>query len=157
MRPHPRIRKTVKWGGAVVCALLLVVWIESKWYIASWISTHDLQAHISQGGLFLMFGRLSEMPYSQNFFELRQYSEVFCWSVQWTTCPGITVIGLPLWPGVIVALAITLAAWRLDRIAWFEARQHLCPKCNYSRTGLAPEAVCPECGIGSKSAADQRG
>ena len=29
MKPHPRIRKTIKWGGAAVTLLLVVVWIDS--------------------------------------------------------------------------------------------------------------------------------
>ena len=31
MKPHPRIRKTIKWGGAAVTVLLVVVWIGSGW------------------------------------------------------------------------------------------------------------------------------
>jgi hypothetical protein len=31
MKPHPRIRRTIKWGGSVVTALLVVVWIASGW------------------------------------------------------------------------------------------------------------------------------
>src|SRR5258708_976615 len=31
MKPHPRIRKTVKWGGAAVTVLLVVLWIGSGW------------------------------------------------------------------------------------------------------------------------------
>ena len=34
MKPHPRIRKTIKWGGAVVTVLLVVVWIASGWWFA---------------------------------------------------------------------------------------------------------------------------
>ena len=29
MKPHPRIRKTIKWGGAVVTVLLVGVWVDS--------------------------------------------------------------------------------------------------------------------------------
>jgi hypothetical protein len=29
VKPHPRIRKTIKWGGAAVTVLLAVVWIGS--------------------------------------------------------------------------------------------------------------------------------
>lgn len=32
MKPHPRIRKAVKWGGAAVTVLLVVVWIGSGWW-----------------------------------------------------------------------------------------------------------------------------
>jgi len=29
MKPHPRIRKAIKWGGAAVTVLLVVLWIEA--------------------------------------------------------------------------------------------------------------------------------
>src|SRR5581483_8527771 len=34
MKPRPRIRKTIKWGGAAVTVLLVVVWIGSAWAAA---------------------------------------------------------------------------------------------------------------------------
>ncbi len=36
MKPHPRIRKTIKWGGAVVTVLLVVVWGGSGWWDVVW-------------------------------------------------------------------------------------------------------------------------
>ena len=36
MKPHPKIRKTIKWGGAVVTVLLVVVWIGSGWWGAEY-------------------------------------------------------------------------------------------------------------------------
>lgn len=38
MKPHPGIRKTIKWGGALVTLLLLVVWI------------HDIREFMITGG-----------------------------------------------------------------------------------------------------------
>ena len=35
MKPHPRVRKTIKWGGAVVTVVLLVVWIGTGWVFLS--------------------------------------------------------------------------------------------------------------------------
>jgi rubrerythrin len=51
-----------------------------------------------------------------------------------------------LWPLVLAALALTLYAWHLDTLARRRARLNFCPKCNYDRTGLPKDAVCPECG-----------
>ena len=34
MKSHPRIRKAIKWGGAAVTVLLVVVWIGSAWCCA---------------------------------------------------------------------------------------------------------------------------
>ena len=36
MKPHPRIRKTIKWGGAAATVLLVVVWIGSGWVVLGW-------------------------------------------------------------------------------------------------------------------------
>ena len=37
MKPHPRIRKTIKWGGAAVTVLLVVVWVGSGWLSVGWV------------------------------------------------------------------------------------------------------------------------
>ena len=39
MKPHPRIRKTVKWGGAAVSVVLMVAWVGSKWYEAGYMTS----------------------------------------------------------------------------------------------------------------------
>jgi hypothetical protein len=36
MRPHPRVRKTIKWSGAAVTLLLAVAWIGSAWAYLNW-------------------------------------------------------------------------------------------------------------------------
>ena len=36
MKPHPKLRKTIKWGGAVVTVLLVVVWVGSGWITVFW-------------------------------------------------------------------------------------------------------------------------
>jgi hypothetical protein len=52
------------------------------------------------------------------------------------------ILEIPLWiPWVLVA-APTAWLWWLDR----RTPHSLCPKCRYDRTGLAPDAACPECG-----------
>lgn len=44
MKPHPRIRKTIKYGGAALTLLLVVVWIGSGWvYLRSPDQTQNLQ------------------------------------------------------------------------------------------------------------------
>src|SRR6185295_4090222 len=34
--PYPRIRKTVKWGGAIVTVLLVALWLGSGWWTVQW-------------------------------------------------------------------------------------------------------------------------
>lgn len=56
-----------------------------------------------------------------------------------------SVVRLPLWlPAAVVTAATAWFWWRDRRFA----RPGLCPTCGYDRTGLAPDAVCPECGSG---------
>jgi hypothetical protein len=95
MTPHPRIRKTIKWGGAAVTVLLVVVWIS-----------------------------LSSIP----------------------ARPVPKEPGDPFLVLVGAFTLATVAAWRYDAEACKREQAHLCPKCNYDRTGIANDAVCPECG-----------
>ena len=152
VKPHPRIRKTVKWGGAVVSVLLVVVWIGSGWYNATWVSPHDLQAYVSRGQLVLIIGRVTNDRFTQNIFELRSDPGALYWGGRWRKFPTYTLVYLPVWPLAVAAAVAALAAWRLDRIAWLKSRPHLCPKCTYDRTGLAAGSVCPECGAAAASA-----
>lgn len=41
MKPHPRIRKTIKWGGAAVTVLLVVVWIWDGQLYVNWMSYRE--------------------------------------------------------------------------------------------------------------------
>jgi hypothetical protein len=144
MKPHPRIRKTIKWGGAVVTVLLVVVWIASRWWMFGWAGPNDYRlaargalmvAHVTTSGLGGGWGARRMRP------ELH-------WWIQWfDDADGWTLI-LPLWFPPALALIPTLVAWRLDVVAGRrqQARLNLCPKCHYDRAGLAAGAVCPECG-----------
>jgi hypothetical protein len=151
MTPRPRIRKAIKWGGAAVTALVVVVWIGSGWYSASWASTHDFQVHLTQGRLELLIGRAMQFPFSQNFFSLRRDPGSFYWGVHWIRMGkgAPVIVDIPLWLCVIAMFLPTLAIWRVDILVSRHeraARLNLCPKCGYDRAGLAIGAACPECG-----------
>ena len=151
MKPHPRIRKTVKWGGAAATVLLVVVWIGSGWWSASWyakgwnaigISRGLIELYGSNWGLaegFVVMDHVYQMDWS--FGPLHQ---VWGAGVASPVTPG--TFGLPLWAVVAPITSITALAWRLDARARRRTKLNLCPKCNYDRTGLAAGAVCPECG-----------
>ena len=73
----------------------------------------------------------------------------------YTGLSGLDVILLPwrpAWWGLLVNTAIYSTAWWITLgipgacLAWFRRRSGHCPVCGYARTGLAPGALCPECG-----------
>jgi hypothetical protein len=51
VKPHPRIRKTVKWGGAVASVLLVAVWIGSGWWRVGYAGTGGGCVSVSRGVL----------------------------------------------------------------------------------------------------------
>ena len=153
MKPHPRIRKTIKWGGAVVTVLLVVVWVGSGWWRGDWVGVHSSWGF--SGGAVYMAGH---RPYPAEWLGLTVNARVR--GSGWMLMPTTNLAGdnvdpkryrnyiLPLWIPTILTLAITYRAWHLDTLARRRAKLNLCSKCNYDRTGLAAGAVCPECGAG---------
>ena len=154
VKPHPKIRKTVKWGGAVVTVLLVVVWIGSAWRGGGWMSRHGAGLAVMPGTFVLS---LQSFPYENEFagWGLRHAPE----PMRWWFMGGRGNFGwnfwIPIWLPVLLSALATGAAWRLDALASRRARAGFCPKCNYDRIGLVPQAVCPECGTAAPPAAAQ--
>jgi len=161
MKPHPRIRKTAKWGGAVVTVLLAVVWLGSGWYLVRW--------GIAPGwAVFTECGRC-DVVYAPHFYNGHGAPSVerregpgasrgpAPFRLGWRYFHGLygkpTDRGgqeehwwVPHWPFVAIAAFVTVLGWGADFRASRRARLNCCPKCNYDRTGLAASTVCPECG-----------
>src|SRR5438045_122692 len=49
MKPHPRIRKAIKWGGAAVTVFFVVVWIGSGWWTFEWRYTPSRDVFVMAG------------------------------------------------------------------------------------------------------------
>jgi hypothetical protein len=149
----PFFRKTIKWGGAAVTLLLVVVWIGSGWYWIEWLSRSWFAVYLARGQVHISHNMPTAAPIPWGFradrtdFDLR-------WLPRWfhSTELEAWMLGLPLWVPVIVTAAITTVAWRREIVASRVARLNLCPKCNYDRAGIAKDAVCPECGCAGGSA-----
>jgi hypothetical protein len=67
------------------------------------------------------------------------------WPIRSTRAWGTTVAA-PLWMLLIPLALITAAAGRTDTLDRRRARAGVCPSCGYDRAGIAPGALCPECG-----------
>jgi hypothetical protein len=155
MTPHPRIRKTIKWGGAAASACLIGAFVASAWWSFRWTSGHGnclavwmnqleiSHTLVSPGSRILDKGlrfydhRVGGMPpYFNLGFRLGGTSSDWWFAI-------------PMWLPAVFSILISALAWRLDTLARRRARAHLCPKCGYDRSGLVAGAVCPECGKGA--------
>lgn len=159
MRPHPRFRRIVKWGGAALSAAFLAAWLASARWCLEWHDGTLNEVVVQCGAARITCETGPSVSYSVKngwyFWKLPETS-LSVWrprlqlSSYHSTTPGvdvrITYATLPLWMPVALALVPTVAAWYLDGRARRRVAPHLCPKCRYDRTGLAAEAACPECG-----------
>ena len=154
MKPHPRIRKTIKWGGAVVTVVLVMVWIGSCRTSYSW----HLPVAVFADDWSVFCGAVVATTYTKDKQAIADWGtdEPLCPSPEfantwWFRCTKgsmATDFAVPIWLLAVITLLLTISAWRLDTLARRRARIGFCPKCNYDRTGLAVGAVCPECGVG---------
>ncbi|HEX2838324.1 MAG TPA: hypothetical protein VHN77_09385 [Phycisphaerales bacterium] len=159
MRPHPRIRKTIKWGGLFFAlAMVLFVALNTQrtvnWGWERKAATTYL--HLSQG--VLIFGNMP-LPSDQWDFGLIPgwaFYPVNSAAIRWwpssSSNPYGSIIAVPLWIPALASSMLSALAWRLDTLATRRAKLGACPTCSYPRTGLAPSAPCPECGAAAPQA-----
>ena len=165
MKPHPRIRKTIKWGGAAVTVLLVVVWIGSGWWSSpvdilsgSWIEmakgrllcgTWNENAALPADDAKRTVARILDLDYIYGgLLGPKSPSLHMFGQFRWIRDGNDWILAIPYWVLVLAILPVTATAWRLDTLARRRARIGFCPKCGYDRTGLARDggAKCPECG-----------
>ncbi len=151
MKPHPKLRKTIKWAGAAVTMLLVVAWIGSGWWILGIIKPKPSRLSLGIVGGVVVVMSDDVNPIAQWGFYCHRQSNIIYWP--WRGVGGLDssfatqwALTIPLWIPSIATFVATCTAWRLDALARRRARLNFCPKCTYDRTGLAPTAVCPECG-----------
>lgn len=150
MKPHPRMRKTVKWVGPLLTVLLIVGSIGSGWLAPEWIDTKGSQYGIWAGRVYYMQRANTGFRPGFNWFN-EKIGPGYHWA-WWFYADNTLLWGwricIPLWAPALASLVATMLAWRFDLIARRRDRAHLCRGCNYDRTGLPAGAVCPECGAG---------
>lgn len=154
------MRPFVKWSATVATALLIVLGAVSCWYSSTIFRTTPKYSLI----LFTDRGSACvEVTYDWGYrtgwgagFAPRDPPECHFWNVLWdwsaprSTLPSggwARLFQVPAWLLILITGAPAATLWWNDYLsARRRARQGLCPKCGYPRTGLAPSATCPECG-----------
>ena len=114
MKPHPKIRKTVKWGGAAVSVLLLVVWVGSGWYDVSYFGESGVVVGVGAGqfslGQSLSLGKIGTRGvYARHLVDV-SYRLGFRWSRD----PARWAVGVPLWCPALLMTGLVVPAWLAD-------------------------------------------
>lgn len=146
MRPHPRIRKAVKWGGAVVCAVLLIAWIGSAfWRVGRYDSRVWVLASNGVIVISLWHTQPKSTPSDVRWVARPVSADRFDFRFRGFRTPALSEIEIPLWVPALLPVVPTVIAWRRDNVARCKPKG-ACPACGYDRAGLARAAACPECG-----------
>lgn len=153
VRQHPRIQKGLKWTGASAAAVLVTVWVASRWWdVSAWCGNvaglnHVFVVHV-WGGIVDINWEPTD-PANGGFWDtwVRRYGgpNFFWWFSGRAEWPS-GYVWIPLWIPVVASLMVTGLAWRQDRRATSAGRQARCSECGYDRKGISGAAACPECG-----------
>lgn len=154
MKPHPRMRKTIKWGGAAAVLVLVVVW---TWSVYVWriripnrfslppYAQLSPSLEVTLGEGHLRFDLAADVLPSPGETQWPGPWRLSLWPFYSRGASG-HYLTIPLASSAMVFFFFAAVAWRLDTLAHRRTRRNLCQKCHYDRTGLAVDAVCPECG-----------
>ena len=147
---NPRVRsavpKAVKWGGAGLTVLLLVVWVGSAWLLASWSWPYGCLTQVREG--VVRVERDVAVYETPSIFErdvISEHAFRLDWRFKFRDYGNNWVAEVPLWALTLPTLALTIFAWHRDAAIRRRLRSGCCP-CGYDRAGLAAMSVCPECG-----------
>jgi hypothetical protein len=165
MKPHPpphKIRKTIKWGGAAVTVLLVVVWIGSidrrfewggcgprhlGWAIDDRCACLSFVTSINGLGPDWSIGLPPAVDRSWGFGHETNVVNA-AGSLRAASFPSYSqeIYSVALWIPASIVLGMSAAVWYVDGRIARRQRMGRCPKCNYDRAGIGAGAVCPECG-----------
>ena len=155
MKPHPRIRKTIKLVTIAVLVLLVGDWLSAPWWYTS-VEVNGCDVGLARGRIEII-RTIGSMNHSPGGWRVDAWDSWAPW--QWWFDYGSYsgrrysswVLHIPLWLPAIMLVGILVAVHRFELLARRRARLNLCPKCHYDRTGLAIGAKCPECGAAPAS------
>ena len=116
MKPYPRIRKAIKWSGAAVTVLLLLVWVGSGWVYVRHFRSDGSGIFPQQGILIFSKGTWSSALFPPGW---RAGIGSFCfkWGFSLPDSGNTWIWRFPLGILVIPIAAAASVAWRLDTLA----------------------------------------
>ena len=131
--------------------LLVVVWIQSARWQFGWQGPSGNDAVLYRGTLFISWGETWGPAGFPHGWRAYPEKDPLIWAFRFEPNSRAANLGwnvwIPMWAPTALCVLITALAFRLDTLARRRARMNLCAKCHYDRTGLAGDAVCPECGV----------
>ncbi len=141
-----RLRSTCKWSGTALTALLLAVWVGSRWWAAGLRLKPTVDLGVAAGQVYIGWEEpWSIIPLYRDWYPPERYLYPFSWWFDGarSTMGGVTYtdVVIPIWALVVLFATPTLWLWRCDR----RRQPGLCVKCGYDLRGNA-SGVCPECG-----------
>jgi hypothetical protein len=162
MKPHPRIRKTIKWGGVAFCGLVACAFGASLKWDLCWYAAYLPEAAasartcaIGRGALMIAYAwSLPDGAKTVSVCSAERGDGPLLWLPTWRFDDWPPSAAVPLWIVFLLAAAPTGVMFYRDHSAARRRRRglNLCPKCNYDRAGIARDAKCPECGSGGGAA-----
>lgn len=153
MRPHPRIRKVVKWGGLAVgsaIVTLMVLTSGSEWAWGWWQPGRARRICACEGVVTYWSFPAPESPRPMVVTPGWQSRRTGAYRIRWwidrlQVSTG-TFAQFPLWMPASASLMLTGTVWYLEIRDLRRARVGLCRACGYDLAGLSGAATCPECG-----------
>jgi hypothetical protein len=142
--------QSMKWTGAVVTVLLLVMWVGSAWYACLCTNSGFSFVDIDSGGFGIHWTNWWSLknlePRTWNAYS-KQSSSFHLW-FQFVSKPfnryiQMYSIYIPIWFFALLTAVPTALLFRGDRRRRLRERGNACPKCGYP-IGSSP--LCTECG-----------
>src|SRR5438105_2226695 len=106
MKPRPVIRKTVKWGGAAVTVVLVVVWIGSGWWTMQWGTGRSLSLMFRSGQLCVALPHQSSRAFDPGFHWTAAPRRSFHWGFGVEDNPWWWALDVPLWAPTGVSMVL---------------------------------------------------
>jgi hypothetical protein len=145
MRPRTRIFKVVKWGSTLLTVAFAVTFATTARSWSEFEVADRYTVSIGRGCCSFRW-KLDDGEYGAI---LRPGPNGLTFAVGRHFYPGCA-FG-PLWPAAVPLLLISAGAWGAELFGRGRRQPNACPHCQYDRSGLAPCAVCPECGRALKA------